>query len=308
MNLATSIDTGAMASDWATMTRVSSSEAGVEDAVRQRDVAAEEDAFDRCGAAACRPAGTPSHRRPAGRAATACAAGQRMAAPHDQAGLLDADHAALEQPRIEVVGDAGDDEIVARGEQLARQHVAGFDLDVDLDARIAARGSRGSPAPPARSPARSPSRERPSRPCRSSGRRSRGRPRAFRAASCGPGAPAPGRPASARCRAAAVRRARTPRMSSISAIMREAAGCEMLRTCAAALTLAVLVERGDQAHMAELQPAAQQAVAVDLPARSADRSQFMPASMVRCRSSPTGRSRPSDHISISVISNVGKRI
>ena len=58
---------------------------------------------------------------------------QRMAAAHDQAGLLDADDLALEQPRIEVVGNAGDDEVVARGEQLAGQHVAGLDLDVDLE-------------------------------------------------------------------------------------------------------------------------------------------------------------------------------
>jgi hypothetical protein len=57
-----------------------------------------------------------------------------MAAAHDQAGALDADLLHLKQTRIEVVGDAADDEVVAGGQKLAGQHVAGLDLDVDLDA------------------------------------------------------------------------------------------------------------------------------------------------------------------------------
>ena len=135
MKFATSTETGAMASDCATMTSVSSSEVVLR---------------TRSGSARTAPTKMPSMVRrssvPPGwntqSWAASCragppTAGQRMAAAHDQAGLLDADHLALEQTRIEVVGNARDDEIVARGEQFARQHDAGVDLDVDLDARMA---------------------------------------------------------------------------------------------------------------------------------------------------------------------------
>ena len=59
-----------------------------------------------------------------------------MAVAHDQAGFLYADLMHVEEARIEVVGNAADDEVVPCGEQFAGQHVAGFDLDVDLDAGI----------------------------------------------------------------------------------------------------------------------------------------------------------------------------
>ena len=61
-----------------------------------------------------------------------------MTAPDDQARLLDADDAALEQARIEVVGNAADDEIVAGGQKLARQNLTGLHLHADLNAWVAA--------------------------------------------------------------------------------------------------------------------------------------------------------------------------
>ena len=232
---------------------------GVEDAVRQRHVAADEDRSRSCGAAASRPAGTPSRRRRGSSSAHGAAVRQRMAAAHDQAGLLDADDPALEQPRIEVVGDAGDDEIVARGEQFARQHVAGLDLHADLDAAGSCSRMRGSPAPPARSPARSPRRETPSRPCRllrseisrSTSRISSSIVRARRASAWPYGVSA--MPRGSRSHSS------TPRMASISAIMRDAAGCEMLRTCAAALTWPCSSSATIMRMWRELQAAAQQA-------------------------------------------------
>ena len=67
---------------------------------------------------------------------------QRMAAPHDQARLLDAERQAVEQPGVEIVGHPRDDEIEPRGEEIAREHVANVDLDVEFDLRRQSRGFR----------------------------------------------------------------------------------------------------------------------------------------------------------------------
>ena len=226
-----------MASDCATMTSVNSSEVVLRMRSGSGDIAGSmKMRFDRPpqqrAARLEHPvvAGQPLELRPARRPVSG------WPRAHDQAGLLDADHAALEQPRIEVVRDAGDDEIVARGEQFARQHAAGVDLHVDLDARVSLADPpdrrngkldrrRGDGAEKDRAALAG-----------SSGRRSRGRPRAVsssiaraRRASAWPyGVSATPRGSRSQSGAAS--------MSSISAIMREAAGCEMLSTCAAALT------------------------------------------------------------------------
>ncbi|MND43474.1 hypothetical protein D3C80_342690 [compost metagenome] len=64
-----------------------------------------------------------------------------MAFAHDKTGALDADFMDGEEAGVEIIGNAADDEIVARGQQFARQHVAAFHLHVDFNAGIGVHGS-----------------------------------------------------------------------------------------------------------------------------------------------------------------------
>ena len=151
-NFAASTESGAIASERATSIIVSVSEVVLMNRSGVVDVRGQKEIVDRAPqrrAARLHHPFVEAQRLDADRGALE----QRMAAPHDQPRLLDADRQRVEQLGVEIVGHARDDEIEPGGEQVAREHVGAVDRDVEFDLRRQSRGFRSAPARRDRRPA-----------------------------------------------------------------------------------------------------------------------------------------------------------